>query len=144
MSAFLSGLSDRNTSIRKSYSSALGQLVKVSKVKDTFSVDLFQHWYMKTEIYFIGKLKMLLLLSLVAISYGHSLYIVVYMQLLKSFYSFNRTHSKLTEVFFTCIRKQCQRSQYKESLSVIVFQLWLCQLIIYMYFYFYCGCITGR
>lgn len=31
MSAFLSGLSDRNASIRKSYASALGQLVKVSE-----------------------------------------------------------------------------------------------------------------
>ena len=30
MSAFLSGLSDRNASVRKSYSSALGQLVKVN------------------------------------------------------------------------------------------------------------------
>ena len=38
---------------------------------------------------------MLLLLSLVAISYGHSLYIGVYMQLLKSFYSLEHIANEL-------------------------------------------------
>lgn len=37
MSAFLSGLSDRNASIRKSYASALGQLVKVSECQGKIS-----------------------------------------------------------------------------------------------------------
>ena len=38
---------------------------------------------------------MLLLLSLVAIIYGHSLYIVVYMQLVKSFHSLEHIASEL-------------------------------------------------
>ncbi|XP_061192483.1 proteasome adapter and scaffold protein ECM29-like [Saccostrea echinata] len=50
MSAFLSGLSDRNASIRKSYSSALGQLVKVAKDSSVEKlISRLRTWYLEKE-----------------------------------------------------------------------------------------------
>ncbi|XP_062591295.1 proteasome adapter and scaffold protein ECM29-like [Saccostrea cucullata] len=50
MSAFLSGLSDRNASIRKSYSSALGQLVKVAKDSSVEKlISRLKTWYLEKE-----------------------------------------------------------------------------------------------
>lgn len=50
MSAFLSGLSDRNASIRKSYASALGQLVKVAKDSSVEKlIGRLRTWYLEKE-----------------------------------------------------------------------------------------------
>ncbi|XP_056020008.1 proteasome adapter and scaffold protein ECM29-like [Ostrea edulis] len=50
MSAFLSGLNDRNSSIRKSYASALGQLVKVAKDSSVEKlISRLRVWYLEKE-----------------------------------------------------------------------------------------------
>ncbi|KAK3091483.1 hypothetical protein FSP39_020174, partial [Pinctada imbricata] len=50
MSAFLSGLGDRNSSVRKSYSSALGQLVKVAKDSSVEKLIIkLRSWYLEKE-----------------------------------------------------------------------------------------------